>query len=163
MTKKTLLTVIAVSVLSAGVVGATNAFAQTTTPDQNPVTSLVQDIADKFHLNKKDVQAVFDQHRSEMQTKMEANYESYLTELVTSGKITDAQKQLLLSKHKELVSQMESNKDSFKNMTPAEKQAKMQATKQDLENWAKQNGIDSKYLRPFGRFGKFGMHPPIGQ
>ena len=162
MTKKTLLTVAAVSVLSGGLVVATNAFAQT--PGQNGVPSLVSEIASKFHLNTSDVQSVFDQHKKELQAKMESNYETYLANLVTQGKITEEQKQLILTKHDQLISQMQSNVKNFKSMTPAQRKAQMQATQQDLQNWAKQNNINLQYLHPFGAgrwFGRFGMHKPI--
>ena len=162
MTKKTILTVASVSVLCGGLVVATSAFAQTTTNSQSNVPSLVQEIADKFHLNTSDVQSVFAQHRQEMRAQGEANYENYLKNLVSSGKINDEQEQLILNKHKELIDQMQSNLKNFKSMTPAQRRAQMQANMQDLQNWAKQNNIPLQYLRPFGpgmgRFGKFGRH-----
>ena len=77
MTKKTILTVAAVSVLSGGLVVATTAFAQTPNV-QNSMPSLVAEIASKFNLNPSDVQSVFTQHRQEMMTKRESNYENYL-------------------------------------------------------------------------------------
>jgi hypothetical protein len=166
MTKKTILTVAGVSVLCGGLVVATSAFAQTSTNNQNGVPSLVQEVANKFHLNTSDVQSVFTQHRQEIMAKQEANYENYLKNLVSSGKINDEQEQLILNKHKELISQMQSNLKNFKSMTPAERRAEMQANMQDLQTWAKQNNITLQYLRPFGpgmgRFGRFGWHklPP---
>jgi hypothetical protein len=163
MTKKTLITVATVSVLSGGLVAVTNAFAQTSASGQNGIPSLVQEIANKFHLNTSDVQSVFDQHKQEMQSKMESNYETYLQNLVNSGKITEEQQQMILNKHKALLSQMQSNKNNFKNMTPAERKSQMQASLQELKNWAKQNDINLQYLRPFGPgrgFGRFGWHKP---
>lgn len=162
MTKKTMITVAAVGVLSGGLVVATTAFAQTPANGQNGVPSLVQEIADKFHLNTSDVQAVFNQHRQEIMTQRETNYENYLQNLVSTGKITDAQKQLILNKHKELMSQLQSDKQDFKSLTPDQKRTKMQAAMKDLQSWAKQNNIPMQYLRPFGpgmgRFGRFGWH-----
>jgi hypothetical protein len=95
---------------------------------------------------------VFDQHRQQMQSNMEQKYEQHLDQLVKDGKITDAQKQLILAKHKEIVQKMQSNKDSFKNMTADQRKQAMQQEKTDLENWAKQNNIDLKYV-----VGGFGM------
>ena len=154
-----LATVVVVSVLSGGLVVATNAFAQTS--GTTSVPSLVQEIADKFHLNTSDVQSVFTQHRQERLSKMELNYETYLQNLVNAGKITDAQKQLILNKHDDLLKQMQSDMQNFKNLTPAERKAQVQTTKQDIETWAKQNNINPKYLRPFGpglrRFGRVNL------
>jgi len=164
MTKKTILTVASVSVLCGGLVVATSAFAQTTANGQNGAPSLVLEIADRFHLNTTDVQSVFTQHKQEMMANKETNYENYLKNLVSTGKINDAQEQLLLNKHKEVISQMQSNVKNFKSMTPAQRRAQMQANMQDLQNWAKQNNIPLQYLRPFGpgmgRFGRFGWHKP---
>lgn len=161
MTKKTMIIVAAVSILSGGLVVATSAFAQTSASGQNGIPSLVQEIADKFHLNTSDVQSVFTQHRQEMQAKSEANYEKYLANLVSSGKINDEQEQLILNKHKELINQMQNNLKNFKTMTPAERKAQKQSTMQDLQNWAKQNNINVQYLRPFGPGkGRFGRHKP---
>jgi len=162
MTKKMFLIVAIVSALSGGLVVATNAFAQTNT--QNSVPSLVQEIASKFDLNQSDVQAVFAQHRQEMHTKMESNYETYLANLVKSGKISEEQEQLILNEHKQLMSQMQSTMKNFKSMTPAQRKAQMQAEMQTVKNWAKQNNISLQYLRPFGAgmrgFGRFGKHNP---
>jgi hypothetical protein len=164
MTKRMFITVVLVSAISGGLVVVTNAFAQTN--GQTAIPSVAQEIANKFHLNESDVQSVFSQHRQEMQAKMESNYETYLGNLVTSGKITEEQQQLILSKHKELISQMQSNGKNFKSMTPAQRKAQMQSTMKDLQDWAKQNNISLKYLRPFGpgmgRFGRFGkLHPSL--
>ena len=148
MTKKMLLTVVGVSVLSGGLVVATSAFAQTN--PQSTVPSLAQEIATKFNLNPSDVQTVFTQHRQEMQSKMESNYETYLTNLVSTGKITQEQEQLILAEHKQLQSQMQNDFKNFKTMTPAERQAQMQSLKQEVQDWAKQNNISVQYLRPFG-------------
>lgn len=142
MNKKMLLTVATVSIMSGGLVMASNAFAQTQSGGQESMTSLVQKIADKFNINKNDVQAVFDQNRQEMQAKRETRYEAKLAQLVKDGKITEQQKQLLLDKHKQLVSEMQSNKVNLKSLTPAARKAK----RQELQAWAKQNGVDIKYL-----------------
>jgi hypothetical protein len=164
MTKRMLVTVVLVSAVSGGLVVVTNAFAQTN--GQTSIPSVAQEIANKFHLNEGDVQSVFNQHKQQMQAKMESNYETYLGNLVTSGKITEEQQQLILTKHKELMTQMQSDGKSFKSLTPAERKAQMQATMKDLQTWSKQNNISLKYLRPFGsrirRFGRFGkLHPSL--
>lgn len=157
MTKKTLFTVSVVSLLSGGLVVAANAFAQTPTASTSP--SLVQEISNKFHLNQSDVQAVFSQYRQETQAKRESNYQTYLANLVKNGKITEGQEQLILNKHQQLISQMQSDMKNFKTMTPAERKAQKQSELKDLQNWAKQNNIKLQYLRPFGmgRFGKLGV------
>ncbi len=90
-------------------------------------TTLVQRIAQRFGLNEKDVQSVFDQLHQEKQAEMQKLFEDRLTQLVNEGKITDNQKQLIISKHKEMMDKKQTNRE-------------------DLKTWAEQNGIDMQYI-----------------
>jgi hypothetical protein len=164
MTKRerVIIPVLLLTVAGVTLYGSSQAFAQ----DANG-TTLAQKIADKFGLNKNDVQAVFDQARSEHQADMETKYEARLTQLVTEKKITDAQKKLILAKHKELEAKRQSAFASMKDKTPAERKTAMEAEKKALDDWAKQNGIDVKYLmggfggeRGMRGFGHKGMGSP---
>lgn len=135
----------AVTILGAGTIFTTMASAQANDA-QNPMSSLVQKIADKFNLNKDDVQKVFDEQHDEMRKTMEAKHQERLDQLVKDGKITEAQKTLIQKKMKELQAQRESERDSFKDLTPEEMKAKMDQHRSEMENWAKENGIDPKYF-----------------
>lgn len=121
--------------------GATSAFAQST-PSENPTSTIVQKIADKFGLNKNEVQAVFDEERKAHQATMKLRMEERLNTLVTEGKITEAQKKLIVDKQEEL----KKNKERFKDLTPEERKSQMEAKKAELDAWATENGIDSTYL-----------------
>lgn len=152
---KNTLAAVAVVLTAAGVgaIGVTQANAQTATTD-NPMTSLVQKIAQKFNLNQSDVQAVFDQDRTDRQAQMEAKYQEQLSQYVSDGKITQTQKDLISAKHKEIQAKHQSQMQSMKNMNDADREAAMEAKKTErteLENWAKENNIDMKYLMPFGK------------
>lgn len=157
MTKKTIATYTLVTVMGIGLLGSSSVFAQTSTTTQNPMTSLVQRIATKFGLNQADVQAVFDADREAHHAEMKANFEKQLSQYVTDGKITDAQKQLILKKRTELEAAREAKKDSSTNLTPEERKSQMDAERTALETWAKENGIDMQYLMPKGgrRHGDF--------
>jgi hypothetical protein len=149
--------------LSAGMLwGATQVLAKDA--NEAPYASLVQKIADKFNLNKSDVQAVFDEHYQEQRAKMEAKFADRLDQLVNDGKITEAQKQLIIAKHKELEASRQSMFESMKDKTPEERKTAMEAERKALEDWAKQNNIDLKYVMPGHGMGKgmgmrgFGHH-----
>lgn len=135
------LAIVAAGIVILGMPQAANAQAH-----GEGIQSLIQKIAQKFGLRQADVQSVFDEHKKEMDTKREANYETKLTKLVTDGKITEAQKQLILAKHKEFQTKKEANKNAMQNMTDEQRKTAMEAEKTKLENWAKQNNIDVKYL-----------------
>jgi hypothetical protein len=115
-------------------------------------SSLIQKISQKFGLKEADVKAVFDQQHAERMAQMHAKMEEKLNQLVKEGKFTEAQKNLILAKHKEMQANRQSKMEAMKNMTPEQRKAEMEAQKKSLEDWAKQNNIDSKYL-----FGGLGM------
>lgn len=104
--------------------------------------TIVQKIAEKFGLAPSDVNSVFtdvqEQKKEQFQNQQQARMEKLLDDEVSAGQITDAQKQAILAKMNEL-------------------QTQRQQERTDLENWAKDNGLDLKTLRfgkPFFGFGR---------
>lgn len=135
--KLLLIPVTALAVGGAILMTPQSAHAQTT--DTNPFTSLIQRIAQKFNLKEEDVKTVFESHREERQKEMQQKYLDRLTQAVKDGKITEAQKQLLIQKHDELKAKHEQNR--------ANRQTEFDA----LKKWASDNNIDLQYLMPFGK------------
>ena len=119
--------------------------------------TLIQRLVQKFGLKTEDVRSVFDTVRDERQAQMQQKLTDKLDALVKEGKLTEAQKQLIIAKHTELQAQREKDKDTLKNLTWDERRAKMQAQRTDLETWAKQNNIDIQYVLGFGRGKGLGM------
>ncbi len=113
--------------------------------------TLIQRLVEKFGLKTADVQAVFDTVRSEHQAQMQKDMAERYDELVQEGKLTEAQKYLITAKLAELNAQREAEKDTWKDLTPEERRAKMEARRSELEAWAKENGIDVQYVLGFGR------------
>ncbi len=140
---------LAIAIVGASVYGATSALAYTT--QQN---TIVQKIAQKFNLKTEEVQAIFDQERSERQAEMQKRFDEKLTEAVKNGELTENQKKLILEKHAQLKANREAEAASLEGLSPTERRAKMDAKRTELENWAKENGIDLKYF--MGGMGKFG-------
>lgn len=163
-TKKTILTMFVVGFIGYGLVGAGNAYAQDTTARSNIFSTLVEKIAATFKLDKAKVQEVVTQvetdHRTERQAEMKKLQDERLSELVTEGKITEAQKQALIKKQAEMKAQYSS--DAFKNMTQEQRSAVMEKHRAEMKTWAESQGIDSQYLmqgkggRGFGMKGGFG-------
>lgn len=153
MKKQLILTATVLTLIGASAFGATAAFAQ----GSDPSSGLTQRIAEKFGLKQSEVQSVVDQYRSEeraeRQAEMQAKFQERLAQLVTDGKITEAQKQLILNKHAELQANRDQEFATFKNMTEDERKAAMEQKRSELESWAKANGIDAQYLMPFGKGG----------
>ena len=147
--KKSLLVAGAVTTMTAaGITGMGVASAATsgTGSSDDGTSSLVDKLASKFNLDKSDVQAVFDEERTERQAERQQEIEERLTQAVTDGKITEDQKDKILAKMKEMESQRESNHDKFKDMTEDERHEAMKSEMDSLKTWADENDIPMEYL-----------------
>ncbi len=113
----------------------------------DPHSSLIQKFVQKFGLKEADVKAVFDEVKTEHHAQMRVRMEERLNQAVQEGKLTEAQKQAAISKFNELQTKHEENREQFKAMTPEERRQAMENRRQELETWAKQNGIDLSYLK----------------
>jgi hypothetical protein len=159
MNNKLFFTAATVALLGAGAISATSVWAQTNqaVPSmdavkfERPMTDLVDKVASRFNLNKADVQAVFDEARQEDMAKFHAAAEIQLTQLVTDGKLTEAQKQAIIAKRQELHAAHESHKETMADLGSDEHLAAMKAQHEALQAWAEQNDIPLEYVMPFGR------------
>ncbi len=145
--KKSLVAAAALATIgTGGIIGmqAVNAESATTT---DPMSSLVDKLVSKFDLNKEDVQKVFDESRTEMEAKREAEQATRLQALVDNKTITSEQKTKIEAKIKEMKAERESSKDSMKDLTEAERKAKMDEKRAELEAWAKEIGLDLSKLQ----------------
>lgn len=143
------------SLLVGGVLGAvglasvtslalTSNNARAATPERQ---TLVERVADRFRLNTRDVQKVFYEDRAAHQAEHQAQAEQRLQTLVDNGTITTQQKTTIEAKIKEMRATREADQSRFADMTPAERQAKMEQDRATLQEWAKQQGIDLTKLQ----------------
>jgi tetrahydromethanopterin S-methyltransferase subunit B len=115
--------------------------------------TLTERIAERFNLNKDDVQKVVDEHRAERETQMKAKMDERLTQAVTDGKITQEQKDKVIAKSAEIKTKM----DEIRAMTDdAARKAAMDALRTETQTWAKDNGIPERLIGPMGGHGKGG-------
>lgn len=145
--KKSLITAgvaTAVALASVGSMGVAHAATSTSTSD--PMSSLVSAIATKFNLKTADVQAVFDQQRTQMDAQRTAEVKSELAQLVKDGKLTQAQSDAIIAKRTALEQQRESNRTKMQSMTDAERKSAMDSERTALQTWLKDNGISTDYM-----------------
>lgn len=164
--RKILISTIALgAIVVSGAIGAQAVFADSTSKS----LSVVERLSQRFNLKSDDVAQVFEEERTERQQERRQQQEEKLNQFVTDGKITEEQKQLILNKCEERRTEQEGNrakKGSMKNLTSEERQAEMEARKNDreahreeMENWLKENGIDSALLSDLGLGGfQGGIH-----
>lgn len=160
MNKKWLVFVSALALAGAVTWGTTNIHAQAPSADSE-FNSLAAKIAEKFGLKTADVQQVFDDVRKDHQKQKETKFAARLDQDVKDGKLTTAQKELIVTKRAQLQKEREANKDSFKNMTVEERRATMEKHRTEIDAWAKANGIDPKYLYGGPMMGRH--HMPFGK
>jgi hypothetical protein len=144
LSKKFIVPVLGVAVIGAGLYGVAQVSAESSSTQPK---SLVQDIADAFHLDKSKVQAVFDSHRSKKHVLHESKYESRLDQAVADGKLTVAQKEAILAEHKKLEAEMKATFGQGDD-SKADRKAAMDRIHQEALDWAKQNNIDIKWVMP---------------
>jgi hypothetical protein len=122
----------------------------------NPISNLVKFIAQKFNLDQNQVQAIVNQFRTTQQQNRQQiildRQNTRLDQLVTQGKLTTAQKQLILTEDATLKAKY--NPANLKNLTQAERQTQFQAEQAEIKTWAQSQGIDPSYVTP--RLGMMG-------
>lgn len=141
------------SVLTLALVtaGGASAYAATNTGlEAHPMNSLVTAIATRFNLNTADVQKVFDDNRTVMQTQMKAVHTAKeaerLSTAVTAGKLTQAQADLIIAKRLELETTREAQRSAGSTLTDAERKSVMQKEREALKAWMTANNIPQQYM-----------------
>ena len=129
----------------AGVTGMAIAGATNNSSQNDPMSSLVSALATKFNLKSADVQAVFDANRTQMQAQREQQVKDQIAQLVTDGKLTQAQADKINAKRTELEKSREAERTTMHDKDQSERKSAMDAKKTELDAWLKDNGIDAKY------------------
>lgn len=125
------------ALVSVAGIGVASAHGGMFGPDSDVATKL----AERFNLNADDVSAFFQEQQTARQADMEAKFEERLNQAVADGKITSEQKDAILAKHQEMQTNREANLEEFKNMTQEEHRAQMEAQRAEMQQWAKDNGL----------------------
>ncbi|MBU0618967.1 hypothetical protein KKD62_01900 [Patescibacteria group bacterium] len=132
--------------------GTTKAYAENESGSYPPI---IQKLVERFGLNEEEVKVVFDETREKRRVEMQTRLENRLNEAIEGGDLTEAQKEAILAKKAE----MQTNCGEFKDLSPEERQKKMQAHKEEMQTWAEANGVDLSQMHPLlggGRQGGFG-------
>lgn len=135
--KQILIPALAVVIGGASFLGVSHVSAQNA--DGFP-SDLVTAIAQKFNLPQDQVQQVFTEHKQKHHAEMEQKMQERLTQLVTDGKLTEAQKQAIITKMAEMKNSF--NPETMKDLTPEQRKQQMDQHRKDLDAWAKSQGID---------------------
>lgn len=147
------LTALSVAALSTAGAGLANA-------QGDHGAALVDKLAQRFNINKDDVQKVFDENRQQHQADRQKMRDDQLQQAVTAGKLTADQKTQLEAKLKDIAD----TRATLKDKTPQERRDALKAKRDDLKKWASDNHLDLKTLLPHdGKHGKKGHKAHNGQ
>ena len=150
-----------VAMVTTLLVTAAPAFAQTPTPSQQHggfFQGLIQFIEQKFGLDKTQVQSAVQQYKTQRGAsmtprptmtpqQMTTREKSRLDKLVSSGKITSAQEQAILT---ELSTEQSKYMSSMQDETQSQRKTTMQSMQSNLTTWAQSQNINPMYVLPFG-------------
>lgn len=129
-----LATAVAVPVLAA------ESGTQQTIARQDPHQVLIQALAQRFNLNQTDLQQFFKEQREKQMTERLA---TFLTQAVSQGRITEAQKTAIIAKAKEVAAKL----PEFQSLTQEQRLEKMKQLRTEIEAWATQQGIDKAFVK----------------
>lgn len=138
----------------ATVAGAGVVSAQSTTSTGS--TSIVDKIAQKFNLNKADVQKVFDEDRATHEAERKAELKTKLDQLVKDGKLTADQENKLIAKLNERDAARDANRTAMQSKTEAERKAAMDKERSEFDAWLKTNNISTDIMQQIGGRGMGG-------
>lgn len=108
--------------------------------EDNPTTSLVAKISQKFNLNQNDVQSVFSEYHQERQSQRVSQLETRLTQAVSDGKISDSQKQAILAKIQE--NQADREPGHMRDLSSEQRQSEMENRRNEMDTWLQSIGLD---------------------
>jgi flagellum-specific peptidoglycan hydrolase FlgJ len=140
---KVLLAGIGTATLLSGGMLAQSAFAK----DSSSQSTLVSALASKFNLKQSDVQAVLDQQAQTREASQQAKEKTRLDQAVKDGTLTQAKEDLIIAKQAEIKQRM----NSLSSMAASDRKTALQQLQKDTKTWAQQNGIDLKWVQPFGQ------------
>ncbi|MDA3814776.1 MAG: hypothetical protein PF549_00205 [Patescibacteria group bacterium] len=110
--------------------------------NENGQDTIVQRIAERFNLNTNEVQEVFNENQENRQAEMQERQEERLAQAVSEGKLSEEQKELLLSKMEENRAERGENRETFRGMTYEEKMNEREEHQEEMQGWMEENGVD---------------------
>ena len=146
-------TTMAVALASVAGVGVVSAQS-----DESASNSIVDKIAQKFNVNKADVQQVFDEDHAAREAEHKAELKTTLDQAVKDGKITADQETKLIAKLDEMHAAREKARTDTA-ISAADRHAAMEKERTDFEAWLKSNNIPTDLLPQHGKDrGGMGRH-----
>ncbi len=104
-----------------------------------PHQQMIQALAQRFNINQGELESFF---KTQHAQRMTEHLNQKLSEAVTKGKITEAQKIAIIAKTKEVMTTVQ----GFESLTAEQRAEKMKQLRTELQAWASQQGLDPSWL-----------------
>ncbi len=112
---------------------------------RNNREGMVQMLSEKFNLNQSEVKEVIKEYKKEnqfqRQAEMKIRLEAKLLKAVEEGKINNRQKELILTKRKEMENKINQDLENW-SQNREERREQMESYREEIREWAKKNEID---------------------
>lgn len=108
-------------------------------------------IAEHFGLNQDEVDDFRRQMHEERQAEMGQRHQERMNSLIEDGTLTEDQANMLEARHEEMRAEREANLEQWRSMSREEKQTQMEEHRQEMQQWAEENGIDPEVLLETGK------------
>lgn len=112
----------------------------------NGQSDLVDRLATELNLDATEVQGVFDTMHEERQAERQAEHTERLAGFVEDGTLTQEQADALDAKSQERQAQREALREQ--DLTREEMREQMEASRDEFQSWAEEQGIDLDAIRP---------------
>ena len=99
---------------------------------------MVQKLAERFNLDPEEVGSFFIGEIEQKREQMKLRFEEWLEKAVSEGKLTEEQKQAILTKRDEL----QGKREELKELSSEERWEAMKELKEEMKTWAEENDIN---------------------
>lgn len=137
--QKIALGLVAGATVVSGLYGVSQVSAADSTTNFPP---MVQRMVEKFNLNTDEVLKMVEEDRTERRTERESELKVTLDQAVKDGKITEAQKTVILAKHEEIQAKIE----ALGTLTGSERRTKMTEIRTEMNEYLASQGIDESIM-----------------
>ncbi len=138
-----MISLLALTLTGAAVYGSDPALAQAHNFRDD---SLVKKLSQRFGVGEDEVEQVIEEFRQERREEHQQWLYAGLTQAEVGGEITEEQRDLILKKYEEIRQTWQEQLQAGEEISPEDKKAASLEKKQELAQWAEENGVEVKYF-----------------
>lgn len=107
---------------------------------------LIQKLSERFGIDQNEIEEVMAEIREENCIQRQEWFQERLAAAAASGEITEEQRRLIAQKHEEIRQRWQERWDGNHDINPENRKQASQEKREELAEWAQENGIEVKYF-----------------